>query len=260
MMAKRCYIAHDFNELCNTIDQIEKEVAQYADGLITQPTLWFRGQSDYRWAPVPSIQRFNRSTSESVLCHSFYHGVSQINSSYIPKAAYDQWLSMMQHYGLPTRLLDWSYSPLVALYFALDKYEIYKDVDASLTVLIPEFLNQAQGFEPYIFPLDSATAMEMLKSAFYTKSTSSNKILACFSTSNDLRQYTQRAGFTIHDSTKQISEICNTKSLYTILIPKEKKEYFKKALWSLGIREGYLFPDITHVAKDAINRHLHEKI
>lgn len=247
------YIANDFNELCNAINVIHEHTLQESllRGNMDMPTLWYRGQANKNWGIVPSIQRENNHEYEQILCHSFYHGASQIMKKHIPKSSYEEWLSLMQHYGLPTRLLDWSYSPLVALFFALDE----KDADACIIVLVPEFLNYNQGYSSYVYPIDSDKAIYLLKPAFI-KTIPSDKILACFSISNDLRLYTQRAAFTIHDSSKDLCEKCDQKSIYKIIIPNNRKAYFKNILDLLGYKESFLFPDLSHVAKQSILRHI----
>jgi hypothetical protein len=99
----------------------------------------FRGQSDASWHLVtaldravvktfsvdtPHVQstttmRVNIAENEKTLLLAFQRGAHHHLARTPHHDQTIDWLAMMQHYGAPTRLLDWTRSPYVALYFAL---------------------------------------------------------------------------------------------------------------------------------------------
>ena len=74
----------------------------------------YRGQSDYEWHLAPAVYRNDQFQFESI----YIKELERIRPLEFTNCDNFDKLVKMQHYGLPTRLLDVTSNPLVALYFA----------------------------------------------------------------------------------------------------------------------------------------------
>lgn len=78
----------------------------------TNAMTFYRGQSDYEWHLEPAVYRNGKFQNESIYIKEFER-LRPTDFSYDNN--FDK-LVKMQHYGLPTRLLDITTNPLVALF------------------------------------------------------------------------------------------------------------------------------------------------
>lgn len=100
----------------------------------------YRGQADSAWRFESSLERLLKSNWSEQLVRAYEdHFLSEFKSKYriydrenhLPETEFG-WFSIMQHYGIPTRLIDFTLSPLVALYFALESYDFEKSPDFAI--------------------------------------------------------------------------------------------------------------------------------
>jgi FRG domain len=120
------------------------------------PSFLFRGQARAEWFLVPSFLRVaedndltveNSLRLEEALLGEFRTGAHlYLPPSVLPQDPRDMvtMLAGMQHYGAPTRLLDWTESLYVAMYFAVEK-EL--DHDGAVWVIHPRTIRDAFGID-----------------------------------------------------------------------------------------------------------------
>ncbi len=221
---------------------------------------WFRGESGDKLTPLcPKISSYS-AEQENYFLQSFRRRAIGLPNT--PNRDHvDRWLFLAQHYGVPTRLLDWTEGALIALFFAINS----KNQNPRLYMLNPHRLNAlALGKSDNLnFPLSWVKAGHLYVSLAWSHRTpkkseySLSFPIAFPAILQDQRMISQRSCFTIHGlELKPITEILSYHNeiisdyLFEYKIDPNKSDQLLKDLSILGISASTAFPDLDHLVKD----------
>ncbi len=232
--------------------------------------LWFRGHAVFEWKLVPSLVRLILSRHgedvdlgglarrERYALRRFQQMATAVLSNRVINQE-SEWLLLMQHYRMPTRLLDWTENPLVALYFAVGERG-HDHEDGALWMLDPLALNK----KILSFKEDAEALVDIgdddlkghMPTSFTGKPLETGPV-AVIAKRSDPRVIAQQGVFTIHASLRPMEDFLSSSAegassgrwlLKKHRIPRESKDRLLDELRLLGVEEASLFPDLEHVA------------
>ena len=246
---------------------------------------WFRGEPDadaehplcpgrYRAASMDDEEQ------EDELRYAFAQRGIQFSGIYRPISDWE-WYFLMQHYGAPTRLLDWTEGALLGLYFALRPND--GTTDAAVWVLDAWWLNRhairsrratnrrrlGRHYEWALDHLPDPTDLKTRWIVDYLPEAYSAKPLprlpaALRPPHIDQRIAVQLSAFTIHgsnpDGLLQVAARDRHARLVRLRIPKQKAKTMRDELDLCGVSETTVFPDLEGLARELKNAYAESPI
>jgi hypothetical protein len=224
----------------------------------------FRGQAQSPWTLLPTLPRETPANKcgwqeiirlEQELAHQFRQEAHRtLPQAVLPRQDYIlDWWPLMQHYGAPTRLLDWTLSPYVALYFAVDRHWEedgavwwFKAATAENLMLrrFPDFLSRVNALfhprdadDPFVDPPPILISFELKRTVD--------------------RIGNQQGFFTLcldasEDHVKVLAELAQYAygpHCEKIIVPKELKPEFLRELHLMNVTGKSLFPGLDGLGR-----------
>ncbi len=231
-----------------------------ASSTLSSP-IW-RGHSNLAWKLQAEVFRTPPSGGIYLEAELMSNFMSQAESRHSRCPAFEDrraWVILARHYGLPTRLLDWTWSPLVALYFAAQD----DVVDGCLWSVGPYRMNFQMGTTG-IIPFDSPAAQRFFDLPFemdvaaYNSRTKivGKRALAMTMREVDPRVLAQQGACTIHGDESDLGDIDYIDDPWrrAFKVPAKRKSDLRDQLRKLSIKQSTLFPDLATLAEDLKSR------
>lgn len=239
-----------------------------------------RNRSSYLYRGMPNVA-FHLETSLSRNCKAkafniekpILRNFTKYASIEDPKLEDSVWRQLIigQHHGLPTRLLDWTYSPLIALHFATSGEGFSQmdvndcvvwaiDIEEINSLLPKKYKNQLDKESSHLFTVEMLDSLVQCLDEYDTDMEDSSMILI-EPPSIDQRIINQYSYFSIIP--KEIENIedflaSNTKRTIKYVIDRSLKWRIRDMLDQLNVNERIVFPGLDGLTA-WIKRHYYVK-
>ena len=229
-------------------------------------TPFFRGHSDAKWKLLCGLGRqnppeFRKKDVERILYYDYMSLAGPLLDN-----QHSSWdvLFSMQHHGLPTRLLDWTLTFSVALYFSVKEYQFLRDFPVSskiinnpcIWILNPYELNRSSfGKAVVLNPFTDFMGNYQENFIEKTKDIGAD-VMAINPTKTNRRLALQKGVFTLHSNLFKPLEAYEGTFLKKYEMPKAAIPEAIQFLTLAGINEFTLFPDLDGLARHLKKEHV----
>ncbi len=222
--------------------------------------LWYRGCP---YAPLPSLLRHPTKKTIQEVMDLERALLARFKQLWVPFQTRTlesdfEYAFMMQHFGVPTRLLDWTESPLVGLYFAcIEATDDENAGDAVVWAVDPVAWNRSvrPTVNRVLMPDDVAVKGYRPANPDW-EATMDALPVAMYGTHNSARIVAQKGTFFVFGQGIDDLRSAYVKSAFAdglvkrISIPKAQVRSVQESLHAMGITHATVFPDLEHIALD----------
>lgn len=245
-------------DLITSIDEYLQHI-EFLQKAWGEDKLWFRGvdQSQYKLCPTiyrKTLWKYDKVEAHNITNHFIHKAKAYVELS--AKRTKWEWYQIMQHFGLPTRLLDWTEGYLIALYFAVRNPNNVST--PCVWILNPNDLNHSSVENSTVFFTDPLTMEEADRIVNDYLDDDLGKMpkypIAVLPPYVNKRMTAQRSCFTVHGWVKNGFAALHKRfqqfDVVQLRIRTKSAETLRNQILRAGINEATLFPDLEGLARE----------